>query len=63
MSTPSCSTCGAQIASPAERWPDSADGTLCQMCWETKCSRPWWAWLPLLLAVEPIGGHSDMEAR
>ncbi len=43
MNTPTCSSCSAAVPDPAERWPDDADGTLCQCCWEAYSSRLWWA--------------------
>jgi hypothetical protein len=30
---PSCSACSEPIPDPAERWPDNATGTVCQVCW------------------------------
>lgn len=49
--TPSCSACSGPIPDPAERWPDndSAAGTVCQVCWKTQCSRPWWPMVRLLV--------------
>jgi hypothetical protein len=53
--TPSCSACSdckALIPDPAERWPASTTGTVCQVCWEAQSSRLWWR-LVQLLPEEP----------
>ena len=53
MSTiPACSRCADRVPDPAERWPDAADGTLCQECWEGQSSRLWWAMVRLLPSGE-----------
>lgn len=39
---PTCRDCGTEIESEAEVWPDSTGFPLCQVCWETACSRSWW---------------------
>ena len=45
---PSCSACSESIPSPAERWPDNATGTVCQVCWEAQSSRLRWKFVQLL---------------
>jgi hypothetical protein len=40
--TPSCSACSEPISDPAERWPASTIGIVCQVCWEAQSSRLWW---------------------
>ena len=45
---PSCSACSEPIPDPAERWPDNATGTVCQVFWEAQSSRLWWAMVRLL---------------
>lgn len=49
---PTCSACATPVPDPAEQWPDEADGTLCQCCWEASCSRSWWAAVLPLLRLE-----------
>ena len=45
---PSCSACSELIPSPAERWPASTTGIVCQVCWEAQSSRLWWQFVQLL---------------
>jgi hypothetical protein len=53
MSTiPACSRCADRVPDPAERWPDAADGILCQECWEGQSSRLWWSMVRLLPSGE-----------
>jgi hypothetical protein len=35
-----CTQCGKQC-NPGEDWPGD-NGRICQMCWESYCSRLWW---------------------
>ncbi len=37
-----CSRCSSSVPDPAERWPDSGNGILCQCCWEAQSSASWW---------------------
>ena len=45
---PSCSACSKPISDPAERWPASTTGIVCQVFWEAQSSRLWWAMVKLL---------------
>lgn len=38
-----CETCGVPIGTEREMtWPGDGGGEICQMCWESECSRSWW---------------------
>lgn len=44
-----CERC--QVA-PAENWPGSKGGELCQDCWEAECSESWWEMMRLFEEVD-----------
>ena len=38
-----CSICEDMIKEDAVgSWPDGEGGLLCQLCWESECSKTWW---------------------
>jgi len=45
---------------PHDGWPGEDGGELCQMCWESQCSKSWWAMVaqlrPFYEAEERLNG-------
>jgi hypothetical protein len=56
-----CNTCNNAIPDPAEEWPDNNGAVICQECWETQCSREWWAMVISLDKSDALGASGTAE--
>jgi hypothetical protein len=56
-----CSRCSSRVPDPAERWPDSSNGILCQECWEYEASASWWATMRALDETGLLAPYLDAQ--
>jgi hypothetical protein len=48
-----CSACHEDL--DGSEWPDDTNGLLCQMCWESACSKSWWKMVNDMVLKEEVG--------
>lgn len=55
--------CDECLTDQHEGWPSGNGGELCTMCWESECSRAWWAFVDFAVdfAVDALGLHDGAD--